>query len=63
MTNRDKINSLSNEKLYEFITSSLLDILKYESTSFHDNFLKWLDEEYNPENYKYSSFYDWWKEG
>ena len=47
MTNRERINNMSDEELYEFIVGDELERLKFENTSFHEHFLDWLQQDSN----------------
>ena len=44
-TQRDRLNAMTNEEFYEFITGDEFEILKRRSTSFRDDFLEWLDSD------------------
>lgn len=71
-TQRDRLNAMTNEELYEFLTGPELEVLKRRSTSFRDDFLWWLDSdvessrilklvEYTPDGYV-NHYFDGYKE-
>ena len=45
ITQRDRINKMSNEEFYNFIVGDELEYLKRRSTSFREDFLQWLDSD------------------
>lgn len=51
MTNREYLNSLSNEDLVDFLLSQKFNNLKMSYTSTRGGLLSWLDEEYDKESW------------
>ena len=51
MTNREYLNSLSNEELVDFLLSEKFDSLKRSYTSTRGGLISWLDEKYDKESW------------
>lgn len=51
MTNREYLNSLSNEELVDFLLSEKFDSLKRSYISTRCGLISWLDEKYDKESW------------
>lgn len=51
MTNREYLNSLSNEELVDFLLSEKFDSLKRSYISTRGGLISWLDEKYDKESW------------
>lgn len=51
MTNREYLNSLSNEELVDFLLSEKFDSLKRSYISTRGCLISWLDEKYDKESW------------